>query len=70
MNGCAFESRSRLWRLRGQVTLTRVSHGPFPASEDVMRWFTNMLPEEKRLYIGATTVLVFVIAAFIATSQM
>jgi len=35
-----------------------------------MRWFTNMLPEEKRLYIGATIVLVFVIAAFIATSQM
>jgi hypothetical protein len=35
-----------------------------------MRWFTNMLPEEKRLYIGVTIVFVLVIAAFIATSQM
>lgn len=35
-----------------------------------MRWYTNMLLAEKRLYSGVLIIAVFTIAAFIATPHM
>jgi hypothetical protein len=35
-----------------------------------MRWLSNILPAERNLYVGMASVVVLVIAAFIATSMM
>ena len=35
-----------------------------------MRWISNMLPEEKRLYFGAAMVGLITIATFIGVSFM
>jgi|WetSurMetagenome_2_1015567.scaffolds.fasta_scaffold1134096_2 hypothetical protein len=35
-----------------------------------MHWLTNMLPAERRLYIGVMIAALFTIACFIATAHM
>jgi hypothetical protein len=35
-----------------------------------MKWFSNMLPEEKRLYSGVAVVVLLTVAAFIGASYM
>ena len=35
-----------------------------------LRWFSNMLPEEKRLYSGVAVMVLLTVGAFIGASYM
>ena len=35
-----------------------------------MRWFSNMLPEEKRLYFGVAVMILLTVGAFIGAAFM